>query len=211
MRETGETGGAYEGARGCHGNSKCIDETSKASSTVHVPVTVQKTYAGVTAETSNHNSASIGNSTSRLIGPENKSRTDEDFTTVQRRNRKKKTAVIGTRTSGEGNLFRGAQGPSRDLFLYRVSKEADSEIIIEYFGRNNVKPRDAIMVSNEEAKFNSFKLQVKSSDVPRILRKDLWQGVVYDIMLRTRANYKRISRQVICSQVLSFDCFVKVV
>ncbi|ELT97840.1 hypothetical protein CAPTEDRAFT_210460 [Capitella teleta] len=30
------------------------------------------------------------------------------------------------------------------------------------------------MVSNEEAKFNSFKLQVKSSDVSRIFREDLW-------------------------------------
>jgi hypothetical protein len=178
MRESGETGGAHEGARGCHGNSKCIDETSKASSTVSVAVTVQKTYADVTAETSNHNSASIGNSTSQLIGSKNKSRTDEDFTTVQRRNGKRKAAVTGTRTSGEGNFFRGAPEPSRDLFLYRVSKEEDSEIITKYNGQNKVKPRAVVTVSNEEAKFNSFKLQVKSSDVSRILREDLWpEGV----------------------------------
>jgi hypothetical protein len=86
--------------------------------------------------------------------------------------------VTGTRTSGEGNFFRGAPEPSRDLFLYRVSKEEDSEIITKYNGQNNVIPRAVVMVSNEEAKFNSFKLQVKSSDVSRILREDLWpEGV----------------------------------
>ncbi|ELU01319.1 hypothetical protein CAPTEDRAFT_215869 [Capitella teleta] len=60
----------------------------------------------------------------------------------------------------------------------RLSNKAGSEIISEYLGWNNVIPRAVVMVSNEQAKFNSFKLQVKSSDVSRILREDLWpEGV----------------------------------
>ena len=52
------------------------------------------------------------------------------------------TAVVGTRAAN--GRFRGAQAPSRDIFVYRVENEAPESEIESHVKDNGIEPRGGI-------------------------------------------------------------------
>ena len=82
-----------------------------------------------------------------------------------------KKAVTGARDSSK---LRGAPVPSRDLFIYRVAKDTDVNDLTEYMKEAGVDPRCVTKVSKSEAKFDSFKVEVKVTDMETALEEDFW-------------------------------------
>ena len=82
-----------------------------------------------------------------------------------------KKAVTGARNSSK---LRGAPVPSRDLFIYRVAKDTDVNVLTEYMKEAGVDPRCVTKLSKSEAIFDSFKTEVKLTDMATALEEDFW-------------------------------------
>ncbi len=99
-----------------------------------------------------------------------------EYPAAHRRKSRRQKPVTGTSTV-QGTL-RGAPEPSRDIFVYRVQKGNTSEVIHNHITSSDIEPRSVTMVSNSEAKFDSFKVVIKLSDMHKILSPDFWpEGV----------------------------------
>ena len=94
--------------------------------------------------------------------------------TYMKKNRRKKH-ITGTSRTGK---LQGAPEPSRDIFVYRVSKEATETVIGEHMLEQNVEVRRVEKVSNVNAKYGSFKVELKLSDLEKVLDANFWpEGV----------------------------------
>ena len=102
------------------------------------------------------------------------------------RNAQKKSTVTGISHSSK---LRGAPEPSRDLFVYRVEKSTEVNDIIEYLSSKKVTARNVTKVSNSEAKFDSFKVEVKVSDMHVLLDEHFWpKGICIRRFFKPRAQ-----------------------
>ena len=96
-----------------------------------------------------------------------------------RRMRKQQShsAVVGTREAN--GRFRGAQAPSRDIFVYRVENDALESEIECHFKDNGIVPRSVETVSHADAMYKSFKLTVSVNDMGKVLDADFWpEGIM---------------------------------
>ena len=96
-----------------------------------------------------------------------------------RRMRKQQShsAVVGTREAN--GRFRGAQAPSRDIFVYRVENDALESEIECHVKDNGIVPRSVETVSHADAMYKSFKLTVSVNDMGKVLDADFWpEGIM---------------------------------
>jgi hypothetical protein len=99
------------------------------------------------------------------------SQPSQGFQYQRQRNKRKANHVTGTSLSGK---FSGAPEPSRDIFVYRVSKETTESDIEEYMSENEITVRGVSTVSHDTAKFSSYKVEIKKSDLDRALKAEFW-------------------------------------
>ena len=96
---------------------------------------------------------------------------------VRREKRRQRSRAVVTGTSGIGN-FRGGPPPLRDFFLYRVMKPATADDVAECLRSHEIKCDSVLRVSNEEARFCSFKLSIPITDIKKVMEPDVWpEGV----------------------------------
>ena len=112
-----------------------------------------------------------------------------EYTTEQRKRNKsqrKRTAVTGTSSSSK---LKGAPEPSRDLFVYRVEKGTEIGDIEEYLTSKHTSCRSVAKVSNPDAKFDSFKVEIKASDMSHLLDANFWpMGICVRRFFKPRVN-----------------------
>ncbi len=85
-------------------------------------------------------------------------------------------AITGTKAV-EGGL-QGAPEPSRDIFIYRARKHTTENDIMCYLKDDEIETRSVKKVSNIEARFDSFKVEIIISDMVKVLLLDFWpEGV----------------------------------
>jgi len=114
------------------------------------------------------------------------SHASQGFQYQNRRTRPKATHITGTSRSDK---IRGAPEPSRDIFVYRVAKGTSEKDIQEYMADNNVNVRSIELVSLDVAKFSSFKVELRKSDLNRALEAEFWPtGVCVRTYFKTRIN-----------------------
>ncbi len=103
-------------------------------------------------------------------------REGHDFQTVRRRKARRK-AVTAIRAANT-EQFKGAPEPSRDIFVYRVMKDTPQAEIEKYITDNNINIRSIDKVSNIFARYDSFKVVLKLSDMETVLNSEFWpEGV----------------------------------
>ena len=109
----------------------------------------------------------------------------------RRKNRDTRKTVTGSSLAYAGKLT-GAPEPSRDIFVYRTIKGTQEQDIHEYLESKNVDPRTISEVSNEDAKFSSFKVELKVSDIDTVLKADFWpQGICVRRFYRPRSSSEK--------------------
>ena len=114
------------------------------------------------------------------------SHASQGFQYQNRRTRPKATHITGTSRSDK---IRGAPEPSRDIFVYRVAKGTSEKDIQEYMADNNVNVRSIERVSLDVAKFSSFNVELKKSDLNRALKTEFWPtSVCVRKYFKTRIN-----------------------
>ena len=101
------------------------------------------------------------------------------------------TAVVGTRSAN--GRFRGAQAPSRYIFVYRFENEASASEIESHVKDNGIEPRSVVTVSHADALYQSFKLTVSVNDVAKTLDADLWPEGIMVRRYRTQSSKWRES------------------
>ena len=85
--------------------------------------------------------------------------TDEDWSRVGPRKKRAQFIKGTTETSGR---FQGAPEPKfRDIFVYRVSKDCETDDIKTMLMEKNCEVHEICVMSNEAAKNRSFKITVK--------------------------------------------------
>ena len=93
------------------------------------------------------------------------------------RKQQRHSAVVGTREAN--GRFRGAQAPSRDIFVYRVENDALESEIKCHVKDNGIVPRSVETVSHADAMHKSFKLTVSVNDMGKVLDADFWpEGIM---------------------------------
>ncbi|ELT87934.1 hypothetical protein CAPTEDRAFT_193390 [Capitella teleta] len=70
--------------------------------------------------------------------------------------------------------YPGAPEPVRDIFVYRLAKTTTVKEVKEYMETNNMDPVSIERVSKNEARFASFKAQIRVSYLPYELDQDSW-------------------------------------
>ena len=74
--------------------------------------------------------------------------------------------------------MRGAPEPERHLFIYRVDAATETEDLQSFFHDLGVTVKSLQCVSNENAKYKSFKLTVLISQFKQLFDSTIWpQGV----------------------------------
>ncbi len=86
---------------------------------------------------------------------------------------RRQPSVAGTRPTQSGT-FRGAREPSRDIFVFRVEKGTIVSDIKQYIIDNEVQVRDIQCVSNENAMYCSYKVEIGVSNLSKVLESDFW-------------------------------------
>ena len=84
---------------------------------------------------------------------------------------RKKRVVKGRATN---QTLKGAPPPSREVFIYRVDKEATCDELKQYVESGHVAVRDLVVMSHEHAMFKSFKLTISVADLSKIYDEDFW-------------------------------------
>ena len=104
------------------------------------------------------------------------------------------SAVVGIRAAN--GRFRGAQVPSRDIFVYRVENAALESEIECHVKDNGIVPRRVETVSHADAIYKSFKLTVpymlmtwEKYEMPISGRKVLWYVDIEPRNLRNSGNH----------------------
>ena len=72
------------------------------------------------------------------------------------------------------NSFKGAPEPRRDLFIYRVDRDTTTSDLSTYIKDLGFNIRSLDCVSNDMAKFKSFKLSVPVSEFKDLFNENLW-------------------------------------
>lgn len=92
--------------------------------------------------------------------------------------------------SAESSTLRGAPPPKRDLFISRVHSDTDDEGFRKYIQEKGIQDFDIALVSNENARFKSFKLSVTIKDVDKLMSPEMWPfGVCVQKWRVRRSDY----------------------
>jgi len=95
----------------------------------------------------------------------------------QRQERRRQQFITGYAPAKSGG-FKGAPEPSRDLFLYRVDPESETADLRTHLNDMDVTVRALHQISNESARYKSFRLTIPLSDFDILLDSSLWpEGV----------------------------------
>lgn len=97
----------------------------------------------------------------------------EAFQQQKRRNRRKRPKPVECTGSARGAL-QGAPEPSREVFVYRVVKEASEHDIEEHLKDNGVSYRSVTKRSAEAARFKSFSVEVLKSHYDKVMAPEFW-------------------------------------
>lgn len=101
--------------------------------------------------------------------------TTSAMTIVDRRKKQqRKTTVIAGNSSPKGNSFKGAPSPDRHLFIYRVDQSVHADNIQEYLISRQFQVRELVCMSNENARYKSFKLTVAIDQFRLLFDENLW-------------------------------------
>lgn len=68
----------------------------------------------------------------------------------------------------------GAPEPEREIFVYRVSPSTTVEDITGHLNDSSIQTKNIVCMSNDAAKFKSYKLTVPVSEMPKIFDESLW-------------------------------------
>lgn len=74
--------------------------------------------------------------------------------------------------------FRGAPEPDRHLFIYRVENDVSVDSLEDWLKRNDITYRTISCISNDQAKFKSFKLTVSVTQFKQLFVANLWPNGV---------------------------------
>ena len=77
------------------------------------------------------------------------------------------------------NELRAAPEPSRDIFVSRLLKDTETAHLTEHLQKNGVMPRAVVKKSHDEAQFNSFRIELKLSDLSKVLQDTFWPNGVH--------------------------------
>ena len=91
----------------------------------------------------------------------------------KRREEAKKNKVIQGKCTSNTRI-KGAPEPTRDIFVYRVHPETESDILRDHITEQGIIVNNLSCVSNVEAKFKSFKLNVNISQVNQLFDESFW-------------------------------------
>lgn len=78
------------------------------------------------------------------------------------------------RGSAQTDDVLGAPLPNRDFFVSRVHSSTNDNKLKQFISKNGIKQVGFVLVSNDKAKFKSYKLTVPSSDVNKVMVADKW-------------------------------------
>jgi hypothetical protein len=74
--------------------------------------------------------------------------------------------------------FKGAPEPNRDLFIFRVMRDATVDDMKQYLASEGFHVKSLHLVSHPESKFQSFRLSVPASEFKDLFNDTLWpEGV----------------------------------
>ena len=123
-------------------------------------------------------SDSVTSLDSSVSGP---SAADEGFeySTGQRRKKRRSKARAIAGTSLQSGTLRGAPEPSRHVFVYRVSKGTSDQDLGQFMSDGGVTVRSTERMSKDEARFESFKIEVKTSELETVLCSAFWPEGIY--------------------------------
>ena len=93
--------------------------------------------------------------------------------------RKKRQVTIGKANNKHDLKLKGAPEPKRFAFIYRVDNTVSEADVKDYMNSENIAFDDITCMSNELAKFKSFKLCIPISSVKRVFDPDTWPENVY--------------------------------
>ena len=95
-----------------------------------------------------------------------------EYPASQRRKTRRQITITGTRDAG--SRIKGAPEPSRYIFVHRLQNGTSEENIKLYLSDNDIEAKGVTKVSNIEAKYASFKVEVKMSSMDTLLAADFW-------------------------------------
>ena len=101
------------------------------------------------------------------------------ITQQKKKMHRRKKIVTGTSQTNGGSKLKGAPEPSRFIFIYRVDKNADCADIQEYMNTKDITIRSISKLSKDESKFNSFKAEIKVTDLDDVLEPYFWPEGIY--------------------------------
>ncbi len=92
-----------------------------------------------------------------------------------RNERRRNRAITGT---NQTSRFQGAPEPSRDVFIFRVARGTEPDVIKSFVSEKGINIRAIERTSHEESKYMSFKISAPVSQYLKLFDPDLWpQGV----------------------------------
>ena len=94
---------------------------------------------------------------------------------ARKKQRRRENAVVGTGTSDH---LRGAPAPNRDIFVFRV-EYGDADGMKKYMTKRDINVCNIDQTSNDDARFKSYKVTVKVSDLSKVLMPDFWPKGVH--------------------------------
>ena len=89
-------------------------------------------------------------------------------------NSRKAKVLTGAGTKHSDNRFRGAPEPERQLFIYRVDRQAVTEDLKIFIQEAGITVCSLVCVSKEDSKFKSFKISVPLFQFKRLFDNQVW-------------------------------------
>jgi hypothetical protein len=89
----------------------------------------------------------------------------------QQKEKRSRTVVAGT---GRSTRLRGGPPPIRKFFVYRVDKTSTVEDIEAHLTEQSVVYNDVCLLSNPEARFNSFRVDVPLNMMDKVMDDSMW-------------------------------------
>lgn len=96
-----------------------------------------------------------------------------DYDAEQKRRRRRQRIIKGQKSGGGGSLV-GAPEPLRDIFVYRLRKSTKADDVAQHMIDNEMEPQTIELVSHEDSRFSSFRVQVNASLLQKVLQPDMW-------------------------------------
>ena len=96
---------------------------------------------------------------------------------LRQQDRRRHQVITGKARSAFGR-FKGAPEPNRDLFIYRVDANTETDDLETYMRDKGFEVRDLCCISDPRAKFQSFKLTVPVSQFKDLFSDSPWPARV---------------------------------